>query len=61
MGYSKNYIMYWGGYEYYNTITYPEMLFPKFTNITICMFTFWYICTKSHRDNYYISICEFVQ
>ena len=43
MGYSKNYIMYWGGYEYYNTITYPEMLFPKFTNITICMFMFWYI------------------
>ncbi len=37
MGCSKNYIMYWGVYEYYNTTTLPKSVhkFHKFSSILL--------------------------
>ena len=61
MGYSKNYNVLGGGYEYYNTIPYPRNPFPKFTNITILIICFWYFYTKLCRDNCHNNPIKFVQ
>mgnify|MGYP003315705998 CR=1 FL=1 len=52
-GIAKNYIMYWGGYAYYNTTGIPFCISPKITNITICIF---YFC--AYLPN---TTCEYIQ
>ena len=46
-GIAKNYIMYWGGYEYYNSMHYYFWLFSKFTNITKVLICFCLFFTKA--------------
>ena len=68
-GIAKNYIMYWGGYEYYNSMWSQIWLFLNSTNITIlnarfCLFltihryAIWLIDHPSHDYPSHIRSCN---
>lgn len=46
MGCSKNYIMYWGGYVYYNTIRFARFQEPVSTNLPKITYIFCVFCSN---------------